>query len=92
MIRKMMGNELLMDMAKEGDAKVDIDLIKRSSVATAATEAYSINIDENDLEFDQSDKSSSNKENGDSINIGSMHPAQSMLENNLNNADKIKRQ
>ena len=42
MIRKMMGNELLMDMAKEGDTKVDIDLIKRSSVATAATEASSL--------------------------------------------------
>lgn len=91
MIRKMMGNELLMDMAKEGDTKVDIDLINRSSVAATETEATNINDDQKESENEYSDKNSCNKENGDSINIGSMHPAQSMLENNLNIADKIKR-
>ena len=62
-----------MDMAKEGDAKVDIDQVRRASLEISSTDASSV--DHKELEFDQSDKSSSNKENGDSINIGSMHPA-----------------
>ena len=34
MIRKMMGNELLLDMAKEGDVKVDIEAINVSFSST----------------------------------------------------------
>ena len=41
----------------------------------------------------ESDKNShNNKENGESINLGSIHPAQSMLESNVNSLEKIKRQ
>jgi len=39
MIRKMMGNELLLDMAKEGETKVDIEAINVSFCSTAEASA-----------------------------------------------------
>ena len=86
MIRKMMGNELILDMAKEGDVNVDVNAINESFAENQDTAASSFATD-----HDLKDKPDSNLKNDASINLGSIHPAQSMLDQNSNKMDKIKR-
>jgi len=67
----MMGNELLLDMAKEGEM-VKSSSINDSIISDSTDDTKLLNDDKKE-ESDQN--SFNNKENGESVNLGSIHPA-----------------
>lgn len=66
-----MGNELLLDMAKDGEM-IKSSAINDSIISDSTDDTKLLNDDKKE-ESDQN--SFNNKENGESVNLGSIHPA-----------------